>query len=674
MPHPYRLLSLLLLILLAGCQPIRPVAPTDGTAAPAAPIAPSQDAAGQFYEDPAGRFSVPIPTNWRAETVGDYVRLTSPQAEIEVYILALPGDDAEAAIAQAWITVDPAFALEPEEIMDVPVTGGLEQIVSINYNTGEESQEIVAALGERYQGMVYALLFRGDLLAVQQRSAQLQIIQTGFTIAGREEADLAGVEPLPLTDERLAEFESYIAEAMERFAVPGAAVAIVQGDEIVYAQGFGVREAGGSDPMTPETLMMIGSTGKSMTTMMMATLVDEGLMTWDTPVQEVLPEFAVADPELSRQITMRNLVCACTGVPRRDLELFFNADELSAEDIVASLQTFEFFTEFGEAFQYSNQLVATGGYAAAAAAGGEYGNLYERYVQEMQDRIFTPIGMISTTLSFADVEASSNYAQPHGLSVDFTLTPIPLELERIVTPVAPAGAPWSNVLDMGRYLITELNQGVAPDGTRVVSAENLAVTWEPQVPVSANSSYGLGWFIDEYKGQPMIQHGGNTLGFTSDLAFLPEADLGISILTNGQYTDYFTEAVRYRLLELVFDQPQEVDAQAAFAYQAMRQSFTEPISDTVAVDPGVVEPYVGRYTNAALGDVDVRLEGDQLIFDVGEFALELRAVPDETGAVEQYITYGPPLIGVTVRFEESATGEPTLRFGEGVVEYIFTRP
>src|SRR5690606_22596971 len=124
--------------------------------------------------------------------------------------------------------------------------------------------------------------------------------------------------------------------------------------------------------ITPDTHMMIGSTGKTMTALLVAGLVDDGVIDWDTPVIEVLPRFAVADEELSRTITFRNLLCACTGVPRRDLELAFNYDELSAEAVVESLRSFEFFTAFGEAFQYSNQLVATAGYAAAAAAGAPY--------------------------------------------------------------------------------------------------------------------------------------------------------------------------------------------------------------------------------------------------------------------------------------------------------------
>ena len=115
--------------------------------------------------------------------------------------------------------------------------------------------------------------------------------------------------------------------------------------------------------------------------MLMATLVDDGLMEWDTPVIDVLPTFALADPELTQEITVRNLVCACTGVPRRDFEVLMNYDDLSAEDIVESLASFELFTDFGEAFQYSNQMVETGGYEAATVAGAEYGSLHNGYME-----------------------------------------------------------------------------------------------------------------------------------------------------------------------------------------------------------------------------------------------------------------------------------------------------
>lgn len=196
----------------------------------------------------------------------------------------------------------------------------------------------------------------------------------------------------------LAQIERHTTDLLAQFEIPGAAVAIVQNGEVIYTGGFGVLELGGEEPVTPTTPMMIGSTGKSMTTAMMASMVDDGLFNWDTPVVEILPRFQFSNPELPQQVTLRNLVCACSGVPRRDLVLIFRAEALTAEEVVESLADFQLLTDFGETFQYSNQMVAAGGYAAAAAAGAGFGQLYQAYVTAMNQRIFKPIGMPNTLL------------------------------------------------------------------------------------------------------------------------------------------------------------------------------------------------------------------------------------------------------------------------------------
>ena len=651
---------------------VSPATPPTAIPTAASTVESTEEAAKALYKDPRGRFSVPIPTKWTAASAEGYGVLTGPDNKITIYVLAVEGSNVKAAILDAWALVDPEFDLEPRDVIEPPATGGLEEAVDIVYDTADKSRVVVAG-GELYQGVVYILLARGELISIQQRQSQLAIIDTGFTINALEQDDLVGVEPLRLTDDLLAEFEAYIVDAMERFNIPGAAVAVVQEDEIVYANGFGVRELGKDDSVTPETLMMIGSITKSMTTMLMATLVDDGLMDWDTPVVEVMPTFALADPELTQKITMRNLVCACSGVPRRDLEFFLNSDELSAEDIVESLATFELFTDFGEAFQYSNQMVATGGYLAAAAAGAEYGSLYNGYVQAIQDRVFAPIGMTSATLSFDEVQASNNYGTPHSLNLDFEYYPVPLRLEIFVTPVAPAGAVWSNVLDMGRYLITELNQGVAPDGTGVVSAQNLKLTWEPQVSITADDSYGLGWVVDEYKGSPKIWHGGRTIGFTAYLAFLPDQDLGIAILANAQGSGSFNAAIRFQLFELVFGLESKFDEKATFGYKAARDAFAELAAGLVNTDPDAVAPYLGRYTNDALGEIIIELEEGKLIMDVGEFRSEVRSKADEDGEVTGYILSDAVGLGIPLQFSEADQGNPIVVLGEGVLEYTFQK-
>ena len=184
------------------------------------------------------------------------------------------------------------------------------------------------------------------------------------------------------------------------------------------------------------------------------------------------------------------------------------------------------FTDFGEAFQYSNQMVGTGGYAAAAADGAAFGELFDGYASSLQERVLGPIGMANTTLSFDEVEARGNHGAPHQGGVDGTYAPIPLSDERLLVPIAPAGSHWSTANDMARYLETELGVGVAPTGERVVSEENLRTTWEAQAPVSATTSYGLGWFVDEYKGlraaPPRRQH----LGLHRGLGFFARRGFG----------------------------------------------------------------------------------------------------------------------------------------------------
>lgn len=648
---------------------------TLAVALPAVPAAAAiQD--GEIYEDPAGQFTVPIPAEWTVEEFDGYATLSDPDGGIAISVLAVEAADAESAIAAGWELVEPGFDMEPLQVVPAP-----EDALFITYDVGDVTGDIIQAVAQVMDGVGYVMLVRADPITAQQRQSQINIIVSGFTPEGTEETSLAGTEPLPFAGGMVDEFETYVAETMELLDVPGATIAIVQDGEIVYRGAFGVTELGGDTPMTPDTRLMIGSTTKPVTTMMLATLVDDGVIDWDTPVVDILPSFAVADPELTPQITVRDLVCACTGVPRRDLELLFNGDELTAEGIVASLADFEFFTPIGEAFQYSNQMVATGGYAGAAAVHGDDADFYEAYVTEVQSRVLDPIGMTNTTFSFDEVASAADYAAPHGLNLDGEYVVMPIERELWGMAIAPSGGLWSNVDDMSRFMLTGIERGVAPDGTQVVSAENLERTWEPQVPVSADVSYGLGWFVDSYKDQPMMHHGGNMLGFTSDLAFLPDAGIGIVVLTNGQGTNLFNEAVRYRFLELVFEQEPEFQEQLEAVLQGQADL---PETDTgapvltgtpsaspvaiEAVDVAAVEPFVGEYANDALGTVTIELDQDRPWLDAGEFRTELRPAPgsDATG----YLMVDPPMAGLPV--ELRLDGDvPTVVVGTGATEYTF---
>jgi CubicO group peptidase (beta-lactamase class C family) len=470
------------------------------------------------------------------------------------------------------------------------------------------------------------------------------------------------------------QLEAFIDQYMAAFGIPGAAVGIVQGGELVYTQSFGVADSETGAPVTADTHMMIGSTGKSLTTMMMGTLVDDGLMTWDTPAVELFSSFRVKDPELTEAITMRNLVCACTGVPRRDMEWLFNFNTLTPEDTVASLADFEFYTDFGEAFQYSNQMVGTAGYIAGQVATDNNGDLAGDYARALQERVLEPMGMISTTLSFDEVLAAGNYATPHTLMLDNTYQPMSMDLERSLVTIGPAGAHWSTLNDMARYMITQLADGAAPDGTQVVSAENLNVTREPQIAINANTSYGLGWMVSSYHGQPVISHGGNTLGFTSEFTFLPDANLGVIVLTNARASNLFNGNVTTRLMELVFEQEPQVEREMDFFLEQMATQVEELdalIADSV--DEATVQPFLGAYTNPVLGDAELSLQDGKLLMDVGEFVAELLPYSDPRVQFEGFIQVNAPGQGLTFRLVEDEAGAPQLIFVSGAEEYVFTQ-
>lgn len=428
-----------------------------------------------------------------------------------------------------------------------------------------------------------------------------------------------------LTNELIAKLESYITACMAELDVPGVSVAIVQDGQVIYSKGFGVRERGRKEPITPETLMMIGSITKSMTTMMMAALVDDGVFKWETPAVEILSSFALCNSEITRKVTMRHMICNCTGVPQRNEELTFTVSRLTAEEIIRWLATAPLAGRFGETFGYNSQMVAAGGYLAALAAGGKYGNLYNDYTALMKERVFNLIGMTESTFSFEVVQASSNYATPHTPSVRYGFRHVPLDVERWITPVAPAGGAWSNAQDMGRYLATQLNHGVAPNGSRVVSAENLCYTWEPQVKIGDGNSYGLGWVIENYRGVRLIHHSGGTYGFMSELAFIPEAGIGIVLLANQlDIISPLVIAVRARFFDLLFAIESSFDT-ATLPVNKMKQSMTQIAGQIKEqVDPVAVAPYLGTYTNEKLGKLVLRLDNQgRLLFDIGGYWFEM---------------------------------------------------
>jgi CubicO group peptidase (beta-lactamase class C family) len=303
--------------------------------------------------------------------------------------------------------------------------------------------------------------------------------------------------------------------------------------------------------------------------------------------------------------------------------------------------------------------------------------------------------MPRTTDLLSDVVAGNDYAVPHGADVSGAVHSMPLlEDDTWLVSVAPSGALWSSATEMARYVQTELNRGVSPDGVRVVSAENLERTWQPGIALNVGpgappemgafaSHYGLGWVVGAYGGQRAIWHSGGTLGFTSLVTFLPEANLGVVVLTNAQggTAGPPTYAVTFRLLELLFDQPATFDAQQEVAASAAAQARADFLAHLGQIDPPAVTPYLGRYANPDLGTIALLLEDGVLLVDAGSMRSALRPLLNDDGAVASYVLLDPPLGGfppsTTLSFEGASDEQPRIVLtavvdpGEADLTYTF---
>lgn len=462
---------------------------------------------------------------------------------------------------------------------------------------------------------------------------------------------LAPPEAGPLTPELLAEFESYIEATRQRFRIPGAAVGVVQGNQVVFAQGFGVRELGKPDPVTPETVFAVGSTTKAMNSMLVASLVDEGKLAWDQPVVQVWPDFKLSDPAVTPQITMRHLLNMSSGAPR--LDLVWSGAELTAEQTMASLADLPLVTPPGLTYHYNNQVVATGGYVAALAAGGQYGNLQQAYANLLQERIFTPIGMSSASTSIEAIQAQPNHATPHDFTLSAEVVPTHFHADPDITP---AGAANASALDMARFLMTQLGRGVAPDGTRVVSEKNLLETWQPAVRVTKTLSYGMGWFIEDYKGIQVIWHDGDVLGSKAMLVLVPEANIGLVVLTNRLISTGFSYSVRYHLLNQLYGFEYEIEPN----FEKNWDEFLAAIARLRAplnplVDPAAVAAYPGQYE----GNWRVELHEDNSLWAIrGPYQWRLLQA-EEAG---EYVINNGFGIATPLEFIEDDTGGVTMTF------------
>lgn len=356
------------------------------------------------------------------------------------------------------------------------------------------------------------------------------VITGSFTQGGAELGFRLSRGASPADSARLAldGFTDFVAAAIGDWNVPGLALAVVRGGEVVLAEGFGRRDVANDLPMTADTLQPIGSTTKAFTTTLLGTLVDSGDLEWDAPLTRFLPGFRLRDPMTTQLMTPRDLVTHRSGLPRHDL-LWYNETEATRAELVAALAHLEASAGLRERYQYNNLMFLTAGHLVERLTG-------DSWEAAVRERLLDPLGMRRTTPSLDDLLVDPDHARPYREEDGGELVEIPY---RRIDLMGPAGSLISSASEMSRWLLFNLAGGMVGD-ERLVNASTLADLQTPRMPTGvapehrqiSSGAYALGWRVDTYRGHRRVAHGGAIDGFVASVALFPDDDLGIVALAN----------------------------------------------------------------------------------------------------------------------------------------------
>ena len=440
--------------------------------------------------------------------------------------------------------------------------------------------------------------------------------RSAFALAGKMDGRHPDLRGLP----------GYVQHVMRQLRVPGAAVAIVHEDRVLFCHGFGVKSLSSGEPVTENTLFSLASQTKPFTGTCFAMLESEGRLQGDRPFLDYLPAFRMSSPDVTRRIKVSEVLSHISGLPAHaGDQLYFPATDYSLEQVVQRIRELPLVRPFLSTFAYENVLYA----AAALMMQRVTGMTYEQFVSR---RIFGPLGMRSTVPNASDLPAASDVATGHT-EVDGILKPVP----PIVWRNNPgAGGIYSSASDLTRWMRMHLRGGVyrsSPGSLqRLYSARAQQEMWTSRIsiPLGEDASeadriqyedlaYGAGWFLSKYRGERLMWHSGEFPGFVSKIALMPSHRLGVVVLTN-QEVDTAFRAITNHVLDL-FMGAHDIDwlaslmrerdaAKAAKEKRLAAVMATRTLRADAPMDCGAFE---GTYRDAWYGDVRIWRSGGKCL-------------------------------------------------------------
>ncbi len=425
----------------------------------------------------------------------------------------------------------------------------------------------------------------------------------------------------------LTGLDAYITQGMKDWRVPGLAIVVVQGDSVLFMKGYGVRELGKPDPVTVHTRFGNMSTTKAFTAMLVAMLADSGKLALDDPVQKHEPAVQFADPYVTREITVRDLLTHRVGFG--DPDYLWGTSGLDFATIAHRLRFVPTQTSFRSRFQYNNVTYALAGDVAARVAGTTWQAL-------LHAKILGPLGMTETVADAAELKAAgiTDVTSPHGIVRD-TVRVLPAALDGI-DDIAPAGSILSTAADMAKWLRFLLDSGRVA-GRRLVSARNFAELFRPQQTVQRPfyptatltnlhyQAYGLGWILQDYRGEFTAIHTGSIEGRSAIVGLIPSRRAGVAIFTNLDHSE-----LRHALMYTVFDRfigpstpAHDWSAEMRVLYRRLADSSraaqqveeSKRIANTHPTLP--LDRYAGTYADSLFGTATVGLNDGKLTLQAG---------------------------------------------------------
>ena len=427
-----------------------------------------------------------------------------------------------------------------------------------------------------------------------------------------------------------ATFEGHGMESIGQFVtgqlaaweVPGCAVAAVRGGEVVLARGWGLRDLAAGLPVTPGTLFAIGSITKAFTVATAGALVDDGLLEWDRPLRDYLPEVRLHDPVVTDRLTVADLLSHRSGLPRHDLAWLGHPDR-SRADLVHRLRFLPLSRDLRLEFQYCNLGYLVAGHIVEVLAGTPWEDL-------LRSRLLAPLGMGRSNLAVADMQADPDHASAYERRQGAVVNVPP----RPLTAMAPAGAINSSAADIARWLLAQLGGGQV-DGTTVMSPATVARQHTPHIllpedrtfPASTRHAYGLGWMIGRYREHRLAEHSGGIDGFQTECMLLPDDGIGVAVLTNTS-SSAMAPVVAYRMLdELLGLEPidwfSDVRARFDAAAAGIREARGARRVVPGAALPRPLDAYAGDYQHPGYGTLTVTCDDGALRPSLGTMDLSL---------------------------------------------------